>query len=136
MSNPLVLPMLIQMGLTLLVLYALAYGRLTSIKKAGGVGKLVKAGGFKPKIVNRGDNFKNQFELPVIFYGLCLLFIVTDTQNEIIIWSAWIFVVARILHAAVQLTNNIIFPNRFLAFFVSALALTVMFIVALLQAVS
>ena len=135
MTHPLILPMLIQMSMSVLLLYWLAYGRVTSVKKAGGVAGLREAGGFVPKIVNRGDNFKNQFELPVIFYALCLLFIVTDSSNTGLVIAAWVFVASRVLHTLIHVTNNKIFPNRFLAFLIGGLALSVMLAVAVLKAI-
>ena len=135
MTHPLVLPMLIQMSLSLIILYWLSYGRLTTIKKAGGIAGLRKEGGFNAKLINRGDNFKNQFELPVIFYGLCLLFIVTDSATSAVVNAAWIFVISRILHTVIQASNNKIFPNRFLAFLVGSLALTAMLVMAIMKAV-
>ena len=125
--------MLIQMALSLVILFWLAYGRLTTIKKAGGVKGLIAQGGFEPALINRGDNFKNQFEIPVIFYGLCLLFIATNTSPTAAVIAAWVFVVARIFHAIVQTTFNTIFPHRFLCFLVSALALVAMLITAVLK---
>lgn len=133
MTHPLVLPMLIQMSLTLFILFWLAYGRLTTIKKAGGVEGLRKQGGFKPHLVNRSDNFKNQFEIPVIFYALCLLFMVTNTAHQGVVITAWIFVIARLCHALVHTTFNTIFPHRFLCYLMSALALVAMLIMAFMQ---
>ncbi len=135
MNHPLVLPMLIQMSLTVLLLFWLAYGRITTIKKAGGVGALIKAGGFDKKLVNRGDNFKNLFELPVLFYGLCLLFIATGEAGAGAVIAAWVFVASRIIHTLVQTTNNVIFPTRFLVFLIGALSLCVMLVIATLKAI-
>lgn len=135
MDHPLVLPMLIQMAMTALLLYWLAYGRISTIKKAGGIPGLRAAGGFPDKIINRGDNFKNQFELPVIFYALCLLFIVTNSATTGLVIAAWVFIASRILHVLVHVTNNKIFPNRFFAFLIGGLALTFMIVVALTMAI-
>ncbi len=136
MAHPLVLPMLIQMILTMTILYWLAFSRISAIKKAGGIAGLRKAGGFSQRIVNTGDNFKNQFETPVIFYVICLLVIVAGTATTPIIVAAWIYVASRIVHALIQLTNNKIFPNRFLVFLVGSLSLTFIIICAVLQALS
>jgi len=133
MTHSLILPMLIQVGLTLLILFWLAYGRLTAIRKAGDLQGLIKQGGFKPKIINRSDNVKNQFEIPVIFYALCLLFIATNTVSQGVVITAWIFVIARFFHAFVHTTFNTIFPHRFLCYLISALALVVMLIIAFLH---
>lgn len=134
MSHPLVLPMLIQMALALLILFVMAPRRVSAIKKAGGPSALKKAGGFTASLNNMGDNFKNQFELPVIFYGLCLLFITIGEATPSIVSAAWVFVVLRVVHSIVQCTKNQIFPTRFGVFLVSSLALVYMLVMAILQA--
>lgn len=136
MSHPLILPMLIQMSMSILLLFWLAYGRVTTLKKAGGIKKLIAAGGFDKKLINRGDSFKNQFEIPVIFYGLCLLFITAGAATTVVVSAAWVFVVSRFVHCLIQVTNNKIFPNRFLAFLIGALSLIVMIVAAFIQVLS
>jgi hypothetical protein len=117
-----------------LILFILAPRRVTAVKKAGGVAGLRKAGGFSESIVNMGDNLKNQFELPVLFYAISILFITTGNTTSSVVIAAWVFVVFRILHAIIHCTNNIIFPTRFLLFLISSLALTYMLIMAFMQA--
>ena len=136
MSHPLVLPMLLQMVLTSLVILCLAPRRVAAVKKAGGVSKLIKAGGFTKSIITHGDHLKNQFEIPVLFYALCLLFIATSIISQIVTIAAWIFVVSRCVHAAIHLTYNRIFPDRFVSFVVGAFAIIVMIVVALMKAIS
>ena len=136
MEHPLILPMLIQMSLALVILFVMAPRRLTAVKKAGGPAAIRKAGGFSTSLVNMGDNFKNQFEIPVIFYAVCILFIVAGTTTTAVVAAAWVFVVFRILHTLVQCTNNKIFPNRFSVFLISTLALVFMVVAALLQAIA
>ena len=126
MTHPLVLPMIIQMALTLAVLFWLAYNRLTYISKHSLAE--VRKKGFPERIQNTSDNLKHQFETPVLFYALCLLIMTQGTTTDLIIWTAWVFVVGRIIHAFIQLTKNIIFPWRFLTFLVTVLALIVMLI--------
>lgn len=126
MEHPLVLPMLIQMSLAIIILFIMAPRRLIAVSKAGSPAKLREAGGFTQSLVNMGDNFKNQFEMPVIFYALCILFIIDQSTNQSVVIAAWVFVVMRILHAIVQCTNNKIFPNRFGVFLISALSIIYM----------
>lgn len=130
MDHPLVLPMLIQMSIPVIILFILAPRRVNAVKKAGGVKGLRKAGGFKLSIVNMGDNLKNQFELPVLFYALSILFIIDGEVFQSLVIAAWVFVVFRILHALVHCTNNVIFPTRFILFLISSLALTYMLVMA------
>lgn len=122
MQNPVLLPMFIHMGLSFAILIRLVYGRLTAIKAAGGIAEIRKKG-FAAPVVNAGDNFRNQFETPTIFYALCVLLVALQVQSEAITYTAWVYVICRILHALVHLTNNIIFPYRFVTFLLSILSL-------------
>ncbi|RWC68672.1 hypothetical protein EN794_050415 [Mesorhizobium sp. M00.F.Ca.ET.151.01.1.1] len=51
-------------------------------------------------------NLNNQFELPVLFYVLCLALHVTNGVNYLILALMWIFVASRYFHAWVHLTSN------------------------------
>ena len=53
-----------------------------------------------------GYCFSNQFELPVLFYVLTILEIVTRHADFIFSILAWVFVLTRIMHAAVYTTSN------------------------------
>lgn len=75
------------------------------------------AGTVKPRaFINRGDeptgsatasnNLMNQFELPVLFFVLCLSLYVTNAVNYLSLTLAWLFVVSRSVHAVVHLTHN------------------------------
>lgn len=121
-------PMLVQVSLSITILFWLAWSRVSRVAKQG-ISEIRKTG-FPTHVVNAGDNFKNQFEIPVLFYALCLFFVVTGGVTGLVLITAWVFVIARILHALVQLTKNIIFPYRFGAFFVSAIAILVMMLLA------
>src|SRR5262245_21912734 len=50
--------------------------------------------------------FNNQFELPVLFYVLTVLAIITKHADAVFLVLAWIFVVCRILQAFVHVTSN------------------------------
>ena len=51
-------------------------------------------------------SFSNQFELPVLFYVLTILEYVTHLAGVAFVVLAWIFVIFRILHAYIHVTNN------------------------------
>lgn len=64
-------------------------------------------------------NLVNQFELPVLFYVLCLTLHVTNGVNYLTLLLMWIFVASRYFHAWVHLTsNNLLLRSR--SFFVGA----------------
>ncbi|RUZ66447.1 MAPEG family protein [Mesorhizobium sp. M7A.F.Ca.US.007.01.1.1] len=67
-------------------------------------------------------NLTNQFELPVLFYVLCLALHLTNGVNYLTLALMWIFVASRYFHAWVHLTsNNLLLRSR--SFFVSAVIL-------------
>jgi hypothetical protein len=68
------------------------------------------------------NNFKNLFELPVLFYGLCLYMYVTATAETPDVIAAWLFFGFRAVHSAIHCTVNIVMA-RFLAYSAAALAL-------------
>ena len=48
----------------------------------------------------------NQFELPVLFYVLTILAIITKHADFLFVVMAWIFVLSRLAHAFVHVTSN------------------------------
>ena len=53
-----------------------------------------------------GNCFSNQFELPVLFYVLTILEVVTRHADLIFLILAWVFVLTRIMHSVVHTTTN------------------------------
>src|SRR6202000_29719 len=53
-----------------------------------------------------GYSYANQFELPVLFYVLTILAYVTHLADLIFVVLAWVFVIFRVLHAAIHTTSN------------------------------
>ena len=57
-------------------------------------------------VSNPSDNFKNLFEVPVLFYALCLYLFATAQVDGTYVAAAWGFVLFRALHSAVHCTFN------------------------------
>jgi len=57
-------------------------------------------------VSNPSDNFKNLFEVPVLFYALCLYLFATNQVDATYLAAAWVFVLFRVLHSAVHCTFN------------------------------
>ena len=74
-----------------------------------------------PAVSNPSDNFKNLFEIPVIFYALALYLFVTNQVDSAYVGAAWIFAGFRVLHSAVHCTINIVML-RFYLYLLSTLA--------------
>lgn len=68
------------------------------------------------------DNFRNLFELPVLFYVALVLAAVTGQVNATTIALAWAFVLLRIVHSAIHCTYNKVM-HRFYAYVAGGMVL-------------
>lgn len=120
MTHPLILPMAAHVAFT-----AFLYALLTVARapKVWGIGK--RADGSNPWAATEpriSANLSNQFEWPLFFYAACLLLIQTGLDDRpAATLLAWVFVIGRLAHSAIQiLTTNIrlrglVFTVNFLA---------------------
>lgn len=128
MNNELILqPMLGMMILTALVWFVMYAKRIPAMKRARVPVQTYttpeKAIELLPDSVNYpAYNLKNLFELPVLFYALCLVLYVTATVDMTNVIAAWLFFVFRVLHSFVHCTSNVVMV-RFYLYSASALAL-------------
>ena len=61
------------------------------------------------------DNFRNLFELPVLFYLAVVVAVQTNQVTAITLGLAWLFVALRIVHSAIHCTYNKVI-HRFYAY--------------------
>jgi hypothetical protein len=54
------------------------------------------------------DNFRNLFELPVLFYVAVVVAAQTGQVTVVTLALAWIFVALRIVHSAIHCTYNVV----------------------------
>ena len=66
------------------------------------------------------DNLRNLFEIPVLFFAICLVLYVTGFVTPMQVSLAWGFVMLRGLHSFVHTTYNRVM-HRFLAYAVSTI---------------
>lgn len=73
------------------------------------------------------SNYHNQFELPVLFYGLIALLVATGLADGVSLVLAWGFVASRLVHSFIQVgTNNV--AHRLYAFAAGLAVLTAMWL--------
>jgi hypothetical protein len=77
--------------------------------------------------VQASDNYKNLFEMPVLFYAVCALLIATGAASDFFALGAWLFVVLRAVHSFIHCTYNKV-SHRFGIFLLSLLVLIVLWI--------
>jgi hypothetical protein len=52
------------------------------------------------------NNYKNLFEIPVLFFAAAAFALITRTVDGWMIGLAWLFVASRVLHTIVHVTSN------------------------------
>ena len=73
------------------------------------------------------DNFRNLFEMPVLFYVLVVLLMITGQQGIVFVALAWVYVALRYVHSWIHCGYNKVI-HRFYAFAASVLVLAVMWV--------
>jgi len=126
-NEQILLPFLGMMVLTAVVWFVLYARRLPAMRKVGKPAQAYttpdKGAVLLPEAVSYpSHNFKNLFELPVIFYALCLYMYVTATAEQPDVIAAWLFFGFRVLHSVIHCTANVVMA-RFIAYSAAALAL-------------
>jgi hypothetical protein len=81
---------------------------------------------------NAANNLKNLFELPVLFYALCLYLYVTASVDGAYVALAWAFLALRVLHSVVHCSFNLVIL-RFYLYIGSAAVLWAMLFRAVLR---
>lgn len=71
------------------------------------------------------DNYRNLFELPLLFYVLCLAVASSGSTDTFYVAGAWLFVALRILHSGIHITYNRVM-HRLRAFSAGMLVLSVL----------
>jgi hypothetical protein len=128
--SSLLLPLFVQVGLTFFIMFGMAVQRRKALE-SGAVRTediALREQRWPVKATQFANNFQNQLELPVLFYVLVALILITKTNNIIFVVLAWVFVLARIVHAYIHTGYNDV-KQRSYAIAVSALALIVMWII-------
>lgn len=64
------------------------------------------------------DNFRNLFEVPVLFYVLCIALAVSGGSTPGLVTAAWAYVGLRALHSLIHVTYNRV-THRFLVYVAS-----------------
>jgi len=85
-----------------------------------------------PRALQVGYSFQNQFEMPVLFYVLTILAIISKHADLLFVVMAWIFVLTRLAHAYVHCTSNNL-RARGALFGIGALVLAIMWLIFMVR---
>jgi hypothetical protein len=128
------LPLFVEVALTFVLLYGMAYLR-TEAFKSGAVKPrdiALREPNWPQRATQVANAYHNQLELPVLFYVLTILAVITRKADLLFVVMAWIFVILRVVQAYIHVTDNYV-QRRGLAFIVSALVLTIMWAIFMLR---
>jgi hypothetical protein len=111
-------PVLAQAALTAAVWVALYVARLGELRRRGidpeRLADSRRAAGVLEHVA-AADNFRNLFEVPVLFYALVPLLVLSHAVTGAEVALAWAFVACRVLHSAIHITYNRV-VHRFTAY--------------------
>jgi hypothetical protein len=79
------------------------------------------------RVVQIGNCYRNQFEVPLLFYILIALALPLRRADLFIVLMSWVFVVTRFAHAGIFVTSNNV-QQRGLAWLAGVLVLLAMWI--------
>lgn len=112
----LIYPMFGMVLLTFFVACIAIKVRLASVK-SGAVNyryfRLMSGQDVPDAVTKTTRNFNNQFEIPVLFYVVCTLYISFGVESMVALVCAWLFILLRVVHTVVHLTSNHILHRMF-----------------------
>ena len=124
------LPVFVQVALTLALMTWMASVRTASIKR--GEIKIrdiaLRQPAWSAKATQISNCYDSQFQIPLLFYVLVILAWATKQADLIFVVMAWIFVLSRLAHAYIHTTSNHV-PTRFNIFAVGVIVLLLMWII-------
>lgn len=135
MEDTIFYPMVAQGALIFSVFFVLLVRRMKAIFAGQSDMKyfLVFDGSGEPQKVTQAQrSFINQFEMPVLFFVVCLMASVFGKVDQMLVYAAWTYVGLRTLHALVHVTKNDV-RARFSLFMLSNIALLFMWVWVALQ---
>ena len=123
------LPVFVQIGLTFALLLWMAGARRQTLVSGETKIKNIALGqpNWPVRATQIGNCFKNQFEIPVLFYVLIALALPIRHADFVIVLLSWVFVITRLVHAGIFVSSNDL-GQRSIAWFAGVLVLLVMWV--------
>ena len=128
------LPLFVQVGLTFFLLFWMGTVRVGALRRreVAMADVALRQPSWPERPTRIANAFHNQLELPLLFYVLVILALFTRKADTFFVVLAWMFVTARLVHAAIHVSGNDV-RRRFFAFLVGAIILLIMWIVFTLR---
>jgi hypothetical protein len=123
------LPVFVLVGLTFALLLAMAGARRQALVTGDTKIRDIALGqqNWPLRATQIGNCYRNQFELPLLYYALIALALPLRHADLFIVLMSWVFVVTRFIHAGIFVTSNDV-RYRSQAWFAGGLVLFAMWI--------
>ena len=123
------LPVFVLIGLTFGLLLGLFFARRNALVSRETKIRDIALGqsNWPIRVTQIGNCYRNQFELPVLFYVLIAIVLPIRHADLIIVILSWVFVVTRFVHAGIFVTSNDL-GRRSTVWLVGALVLLAMWV--------
>ncbi len=117
-------PVLPVVLMNFIVMFHMRYMIVKAIKNRDAEYKYFRAyeGSAPEYLLTARHHYKNFFEIPILFYLLCLVLYIIDDVSAIDLWIAWLFVIFKGIHSYIRITSNYV-PYRAYSFNVCAFLL-------------
>jgi hypothetical protein len=103
-------PVFVQVLLVVVVGMSMAVARARAVKTAdrqrGNPDLAMGRFAWPDDAAKRAANYRNQFEAPVLFYAVVAFALITKGADTLMIVLAWLYVLTRIVHAAIHIGPN------------------------------
>jgi hypothetical protein len=111
------LPLFVEVALTFVLLFWTGGARIGSVQRGETRVRDIALGqsNWSPRVTQIGNAFRNQLEVPVLFYVLTILALMTRQADLLFVVMAWVFVLSRLVHALIHVTSNHV-RHRLIAF--------------------
>ncbi len=122
-------PLLVQVALTFVLLFTMGYHRVSSISK----GQIrvrdiaLRQPNWLEVTTRIGNAYHNQLEMPLLFYLLVCLLLITKLDDNLFLILAWGYVVLRLIHAVIHVSTSRA-RLRFFVFAASSVVLLLMWL--------
>ena len=125
----LLLPAFVHAGLVFSLVTRIGLGRLRAAR--GGEVRIkdiaLDSSKWPENLRKLGNNYENQFELPVLYYAALALLLATGLVDTVAIVLSWAFVATRLIHSFIHTGGNVVI-RRFQIFVAGVACLALMWV--------
>ena len=128
------LPLFVEVTLTFVLLFWMGQLNISAVRRGTTRWQdiALREPGWPKRNQQVRNAYLNQLELPILFYVLTILALMTRHADLLFVLLAWVFVVMRVLQAYVHVSDNDV-PRRGSFFIAGALVLAIMWAVFMVR---